>query len=123
MSAERTVYLDSSALVKLVVEEEESDALRFALRSHSFQATCALARVEVPRAVRDRGPGALERARRTLDGVDFIDLDDTLLDAAAVLGPPARSLDAVHLAAAMTLEDELSAVMDHLRPAHGVGGP
>lgn len=63
------VYLDSSALVKLVVRESESGALRRFLRRHPSRVSCALARTEVPRADRRarRPPSFGSRARREHD--------------------------------------------------------
>lgn len=108
------VYLDSSALVKLVVTEDESAALRRYLRSQPRRASCALARVEVLRAVRPHGGKAVTRARRLLRRVDLVQLDDELLDAAAVLeAGTLRSLDAIHLAAAEILGDDLIAVITY----------
>jgi uncharacterized protein with PIN domain len=59
-----TLYLDSSALVKLVQAERESAALRRYLHRHQslVRATCALARVEVVQAVAD-ADGMLSAAR------------------------------------------------------------
>ncbi len=108
------VYLDASALVKLVVSEPESGALRRFLRSRPARATCALSRVEVPRAVRHYGAQAVTRARRLFQHLDVLRLDDELLDRAAALDPAIlRSLDAVHLAAAQTLGSELEAVVTY----------
>jgi predicted nucleic acid-binding protein len=108
------VYLDSSALVKLVVAEPESSALRRELRGKSDRASCTLARVEVVRAVRPHGAAAVTRARRLLRRIDLVQLDDELLDAAAMLnGSVLRSLDAIHLAAAQTLGDDLDAVITY----------
>jgi predicted nucleic acid-binding protein len=108
------VYLDSSALVKLVVVERESAALRRYLRKETRRASCALARVEVVRAVRPHGSAALTRARRLLRRLDLIQLDDELLDGAAALDRGVlRSLDAIHLAAAQTLIDELNAIVTY----------
>lgn len=108
------VYLDSSALVKLVVAERESAALRRYLRSQPQRASCALARVEVMRAVRPQGGAAVGRARRLLRRLDLVQLDDELLDAAAALEAGIlRSLDAIHLAAAETLADELAAIVTY----------
>ena len=68
------LYLDSSALVKLVQRETESDALRRFLRRHRADqlVTSALARVEVVRAVLIGGPAALAQARRQLSRLDQI---------------------------------------------------
>ena len=108
------VYLDSSALVKLVVAERESATLRRYLRGEPERASCALARVEVVRAVRPHGAAAVTRARRLLRRLDLLQLDDELLDAAAALdGGILRSLDSIHLAAAQTLAEELSAVVTY----------
>lgn len=108
------VYLDSSALVKLVIAEPESGALRRYLRREPERASCALARVEVLRAVRTQGPAATTRARRLLQRLSLVRIDDALLEAAAALEPEAlRSLDAIHLAAAQLFGDELTAVVTY----------
>jgi predicted nucleic acid-binding protein len=108
------VYLDSSALVKLVVAERESGALRRYLRSKPRRASCALAKVEVLRAVRPQGGAAMKRARGLLRRLDLVQLDDDLLDAAAALDAGVlRSLDAIHLAAAQVLGDDLTAVVTY----------
>jgi predicted nucleic acid-binding protein len=108
------VYLDSSALVKLIVAESESAALQRELRGEPERASCALARVEVVRAVRPHGAAAVARARRLLRRLDLIQLDEELLDAAAMLdGGPLRSLDAIHLAAAQLLGDSLTRVITY----------
>jgi uncharacterized protein len=108
------VYLDSSALVKLVVAERESGALRRYLRSRPLRASCALARVEVLRAVRPHGGAAMKRARALVRRLDLVQLDDDLLDAAAALDAGVlRSLDAIHLAAAQVLGGDLTAVVTY----------
>lgn len=113
-SAEVAVYLDSSALVKLVVAEAESAALADHLRGHPDRVSCALARVEVIRAVRGHGPPAVARARRLLDRISLVALDDILLDEAAALSSASlRSLDAIHLAAAQALGVSLAEVITY----------
>jgi predicted nucleic acid-binding protein len=112
--SDNVVYLDSSALVKLVIVEPESGALRRYLRARPRRASCALARVEVARAVRSHGPEAITRARRLLRRLDLVRLDDELLDNAAAIDTGVlRSLDAIHLAAARTLGDQLRAVVTY----------
>ncbi|MFQ5666187.1 MAG: type II toxin-antitoxin system VapC family toxin [Candidatus Binatia bacterium] len=108
------VYLDSSALVKLVVREPESTALRRFLRRHPRRVACALARAEVPRAVLHLGPAALARAREVLRRLDLIQIDDSLLDAAGRIEPQVlRTLDAIHLAAARLLSSDLESVVTY----------
>lgn len=110
------VYLDSSALVKLVVLEPESRALRAYLRGEPDRISCGLARTEVLRAVRPSGRVAMAAARRVLRGIDLIRLDDALLDAAGMLEPLGlRSLDAIHLAAAQLVAPALRAVVTYDR--------
>ena len=120
-SVEPTRYLDASAIVKLVVEETESAALKGYLTDRS------IARVEVVRAVRHKGPIAVRTARTVLDNIDLIQLDDELLDLAGELEGPLRSLDAIHLAAALELGRELEAVVTYdarmTRAAEALGLP
>lgn len=113
MSVE-VVYLDSSALVKLVVHEPESSVLRQYLRRRRRRVSCALARVEVVRAVRPQGASAVAAARRVLASIDLIRLDDALLDDASELSTGTlRTLDAIHLAAARSLRNDLAAVVTY----------
>jgi hypothetical protein len=110
------IYLDSSALVKLVVAEPESAALRRFLRREPERVSCGLARTEVLRAVRPVGPGAVERARRLLRRVHLIRIDDVLLDAAGMIDAVVlRSLDAIHLAAAQIVAPNLTAFVTYDR--------
>jgi uncharacterized protein len=117
------VYLDSSALVKLVVLEPESRALRAYLRGEPQRVSCGLARTEVLRAVRPVGPSAIAAARRLLQRIDLIRLDDALFDAAGMLEPVGlRSLDAIHLAAAHLVAPALRAIVTYdRRMAEGAG--
>ena len=109
------VYLDSSAIVKLVVNEAESGALRRFLRDHPAHASCGLARVEVPLAVAARGATAIESARRTVATLDLVQLGDALLDAAGALHVGLHSLDAIHLAAAQELGEDLDYLVTYDR--------
>jgi predicted nucleic acid-binding protein len=108
------IYLDSCAIVKLVIAEAESAALREFLtaRPDELHVTSALARVEVARAVRTIG--AEIAAVSLLDRIDQMPLVDPLLDdAASVGGEGLRSLDAIHLASAVALEDGLTAFLTY----------
>lgn len=106
------LYLDSSAFVKLVVAEPESAALRaFLAASAARPVSSALLRTEVLRAVRLVGPDALATAREALRRVDLVGIDDRLFDAAGLLDPRVlRTLDAIHLATAIALGDDLEAI-------------
>lgn len=108
------LYLDSSALVKLIVAEAESDALERFLEPRTSFASAAVARVEVARAGRLRGPEAVSRIAGLYSKLELIRIDDPLLVAASRLaGPSLRSLDAVHVAAAQALGDALEALVTY----------
>jgi uncharacterized protein len=111
------LYLDSSAIVKLVQREAESSALRRYLRRHGGdrRVTSALARVEVVRAISGGGAAAIAHARRQLARVDELAIDRDLLDTAATIAPGERlrSLDAIHLASAQLLVSDLRAVVTY----------
>lgn len=105
MRRRRSTYLDSSAIVKLVNQEAESAQLRRALRGHTLVSS-ALARAEVPRAVRHLGPAGTARAVVVLRPIELLRISDRVLSFAAELEPPTlRSLDAIHLATAQVLGD------------------
>lgn len=100
------LYLDTSALVKMVVAEPESASLRSYLGQHAddIHFTAALTRTELVRAVTPHGSiDAVAHARRVLSRLDTVTLTNRLLDSAALIGPfELRTLDAIHLAAALT---------------------
>ena len=110
------LYLDSSAFVKLLVEEPESGALRVFLAGSSEErrVSSTLLRAEALRAVRHLGSGALAAVREGLRRIDLIGIDDRILDAAGILEPRIlRTLDAIHLATALTLGNDLAAVVTY----------
>lgn len=112
------IYLDSSALLKLLYDESESAALEAWLseRAGTPVVSSELAKVEVIRACRRVNADALPEARALLAEIDLIPLNGDVLDEAAGVGETLlRSLDAVHLASALSIRDDLSAFIayDH----------
>lgn len=108
------VYLDSSALVKLVLPEAESEALLEYIRTAPDPATSAIAVVEVVRAARRASEDAAveQRAREVVAGVNLIALSQSLLEDAAAASPRSlRALDALHLATARDLGADLEAMV------------
>jgi predicted nucleic acid-binding protein len=103
------LYLDTSALMKLVVDEAETPALREELGrwGDGRFVTSALTGVELPRAVRraaqaQEGEGARRAAAALLETVILVPISSEVITRAASLEPAAlRSLDAIHLASAM----------------------
>ena len=104
----RPVYLDTSALAKLVVHERESGALRQWLLAWPDGVTTVLSRVEVARALRrlKATKVAHDRAAEVLRGIAMIRVDDQVLETASSLRDPLlRSIDAIHLASALSIGD------------------
>jgi predicted nucleic acid-binding protein len=107
-------YLDSSAIVKLAVRENESVALRRYLRRRRSLIASSLARTEVLRALLPGGDDAVAAGRKVLARLDLIRISTSILDDAAVLLPAdLRSLDAVHLATARRLGQDLGTVITY----------
>lgn len=108
------LYLDSSALVKLVLPEAESAALLESLAAWPARLSSEFSRVEVIRAVRraTADPAAEERAEQILAGLHLMKIDSDVIGRAARIEPRLlRSLDAIHLASALSLGDGLGAIV------------
>lgn len=106
------IYLDSSALVKLVVTEPESRALTrwLAERADLAMVSSALHRTEVPRAVWRADPSGLPRSLRQMRGVEKVAVTTAILDSASAIPPQSlRSADAIHLASALSIRRDLTA--------------
>lgn len=112
-----TLYLDSSAVVKLVLREAETPQLRLFLRQHRRHArvTSSLARTEVVRAALVEDAHRVPRAKQVVGALDLVDLDTAVLDAAGLLmtQPMLRSLDAIHVASALTVRKSLRALVTY----------
>jgi predicted nucleic acid-binding protein len=109
--AGQLLYLDSSAIVKLVGPEAETKALRVLLRSWPERVSSVVARIEVERVARRIGGGAIRRARSVLSRIALVELDEDVVDVAATVDPPElRTLDAIHLATAISFGRDLGAV-------------
>jgi uncharacterized protein len=107
-------YLDSSALVKLAINEPESAALRRYLRRRRPLVSSALARTEVIRALLLEGDEGLARGRAVLGRVELVRINDRVLNAAGGLLPPdLRSLEAIHLATAKQLGVDLMQIVTY----------
>ena len=112
------IYVDSSALLKLVHDEGESAALADWLteRTGTPVVSSVLAKIEVLRASRRINPATVADATALVAGVDLIPLNAPVVDAAAEVGGlTLRSLDAIHLASALSIRSELSAFVAYDR--------
>lgn len=110
------IYLDASAIAKLVNPEKESASLRRYLDSDLPRTSSAIAMVEVLRAAkRHESPELLLAAREALARLALVDLDEELLEAAGLLEAPLRTLDAIHLATALAMSPALEAFVTYDR--------
>ena len=112
----KLLYLDSSAILKVVMPEPESKALFELLRDWPIRVSSELARTEVLRALRRAGATVpqFRRGQKALDRIGLIPIDGRILRDAALLKPVLlRSLDAIHLATALSLRDELAAAVTY----------
>jgi uncharacterized protein len=114
VSDARATYLDSSAIVKLVVAEPESAALRRYLRPRRTLVSSTLAKAEVARALLPLGEPAVRRGREMLARLELIRVSDRILAAAGALLPAElRTLDAIHLATAQQLGSDLARMVTY----------
>jgi hypothetical protein len=106
----KAAYLDASAAVKLFKPEPETEALVAALGAWSALVSSELLAVEARCTARRLGGEAvLERVETVLAGIDFVPFTPEIRDLAGgvTFQPALRALDAIHLATAMTVAEEL----------------
>jgi uncharacterized protein len=102
-------YLDASALVKLFKDEPETHALRQALAHWPVRVASEMIRVEAICTARRLGaPDVLARAQAALGRISLIPVSPQIIrQATAEHTPPLRALDAIHLATALSIRDDL----------------
>ncbi len=108
------IYFDTSALVKLVFDETESAALAewLTLRADIPKVSSDLSTIELLRTCRRVDEGAVEGAVLLLGGIDLLPIDRAIVEKAATLVPTdLRSLDAIHLASALSVKANLTALV------------
>ena len=116
------LYLDASAVMKLVVEEPESAALRELVELEASRASSELLRAEIPRALRRRvwpdapaeAPPLVGRGEQELAAMYLIAVTRSIVALAGTLeGPLLRALDAVHVATAVAYPAGLTAFVSY----------
>lgn len=108
-------YLDTSALVKALHQEAESTAFMRWMDANAPRCyTSDLTRVELLRVVGRLGAAERGQARAILDALNLIRISSQICDMAGLLEPAVlRSLDAIHLATALQLGDDLEALVTY----------
>lgn len=96
------LYLDTSALMKLIRREPESDTLADWLDAQTPApwVSSTLIEVELPRALRRTEPSLLADVPPIVARVARYEIDEVVRAAAAYPDAALRSLDAIHLATA-----------------------
>lgn len=102
------LYVDTSAVVKLLLAEDESEALGDFLRAADTPLVTSRIGIVELRRVGRRGGANPDRADALAASLSVIELDATIERLAVVLDPDLRSLDALHLASALAVGDALS---------------
>ena len=108
-------YMDTSALMKLIVDEPETTALREWLAVEPrCPVSCDLVRTETIRAARRAAPELTPYVRQVLNKITLTQVTTAIFERAALLDPVTlRSLDALHLAAALDLGDDLAGMVTY----------
>ena len=109
------VYADASGLAKLVVAEPETAALRAWIASEEPVLVASdLVRTELMRAARRTAPDRAVAVRSVLDAITLLKLSSATFETAGRLEPAGmRSLDALHLASALELGDDLDGFLTY----------
>lgn len=112
------IYLDSSAIVKLVLPEKESDQLLRLIGDRMDCLSSVIARVEVVRTVaRSQAPSdAYARAHEVFNRVNLKSLDEDIISKAEMIKPASvRTLDSIHLGTALACGSELEVLITYDR--------
>lgn len=110
------IYLDATAMLRLIAQTPETPALTAYLSAHTDTRwiSCALTRAELLRMMAGLPTEATEHAHHVLAGIDSVGVTDRLLDAAITLIPaPARTVDALHIAAALSAGPRLRTLVTY----------
>lgn len=111
-------YLDTSAFLKLAVQEQHSRRMRDWATAQEADGrllwSCDLLRTEACRAARRVSAAALDAVQDRLERIALVSVTTVVFERAAQLGPPSlRTLDALHLAAALRLGEDLEGVVTY----------
>lgn len=109
----RNIYIDSSAILKFIIKEAESEAVVSISRARFI--TSELSRVEVKRAILRYEPNALKVAENILDNFNFVKIDSQTLVQAERLPERInlRALDAIHIAVASKMALKINSILTY----------
>jgi uncharacterized protein len=108
------IYIDTSALLRMVFPDDTTPALESFINGDADLISSVLVRVDARRGTARRAPQRLPRVDLLLDRVNVIGIDDAVIESAGRLPDPLlRSLDAIHLATALLIRDDIDAVLTY----------
>lgn len=110
------IYIDTSAFLKLVKDENESRALNeyLSVRATRDFTSSKLLTIEARRGLLRYAPRRLPRLDLLLDSVTQIDISDAVIESASRFPDPMlRSLDAIHLATALLIKDDIELLLSY----------
>lgn len=108
------IYLDTSAALKLVRQEAESAAASAFVGDRTDLMSSTLLAVEARRGTLRNDPAALPRVDVFLARIDMIGISDAIIESAGRLPDVMlRSLDAIHLATALLVREELDVLLTY----------
>jgi uncharacterized protein len=105
----KAAYIDASALVKLFKAEPQTAAFREALGDWPVQVSSELVQVEAICTARRLGSSdILARAQAAIQRISLIPISPQIIrQATTEHTPPLRALDAIHLATALSMREDL----------------
>ena len=106
-------YLDASAILKLIIEEKETNKLEKFIKNKSC--TSKISRIEVMRVINRSIPEAAESTQQILSRFDYINITDSVIRTAeSFLGlPTLKSLDSIHVASALSISSEIDGIVSY----------
>ena len=109
----RNIYIDSSAILKFIIKEAESEAVVSISRARFI--TSELSRVEVTRAILRYEPSAIKVAENILDNFNYVKIDSQTLVQAERLPERInlRALDAIHIAVASKMALKINSILTY----------